>query len=241
MALLRVERPERVALLTLDDPDKRNAMSGAMVDELTAAFDALEADAEVGAAVVTGAPPAFCSGADRSDLAKGGHDVRSIYEGFLRVRRSSLPTVAAVNGPAVGAGCNLALACDVRLVSPAGRFDPRFLKLGLHPGGGHTWMLERLAGPQTTAARVLFGEVLGGEEAVTRGLAWRCVPEPALVDEAIALARRGADAPAELVARVKATLDRLAWMGDFDEAVETELEAQAWSFTQPWRDGSALR
>ncbi|MGH9026276.1 MAG: enoyl-CoA hydratase-related protein [Acidimicrobiia bacterium] len=235
MAFLGVERRDRIAVLTLDDPDRRNAMSGAMVKEMTAAFDELETDAEIGAAVITGAPPAFCSGADRADLATGVHDVRSIYEGFLRVRRSSLPTVAAVNGPAVGAGCNLALACDVRLASPAARFDPRFLKLGLHPGGGHTWMLERLGGPQTAAAMVLFDEVLEGEQAATRGLAWRCVPEGALVDEAVALAGRAADAPGELVARIKDTLGHLAWMESFDDAVAAELDAQQWSFGQPWR------
>jgi enoyl-CoA hydratase len=234
--LLEVDRRESVAVLTLDDPDRRNAMSGAMVDEVNAAFDALESEDAIGAAVITGAPPAFCSGADRSDLARGGHNVRSIYEGFLRVRRSSLPTVAAVNGPAVGAGCNLALACDVRIASPAARFDPRFLRLGLHPGGGHTWMLERLGGPQTAAAMVLFGEVLDGEQAAARGLAWTCVPDDALVDEAVALASRVAGAPRELVGRVKETLGRLAWMGSFDEAVDTELEAQAWSFTGPWRN-----
>jgi enoyl-CoA hydratase len=236
MAVLRVDRQERAALLTLDDPGTRNAMSLAMVGEITAAFDELEADDGIGAAVLTGAPPAFCSGADRSDLAAGGRDVRSIYEGFLRVRRSSLPTVAAVNGPAVGAGCNLALACDVRLTSPAGRFDPRFLRLGLHPGGGHTWMLERLVGPETTAALVLFGEVLEGDAAVARGLAWRCVPEDALVDEAVTLAGRAAEVPPELVARVKETLGRLPWLASFDDAVTTELDAQAWSFTQPWRN-----
>jgi len=236
MAELRVARRDRVAVLTLDDPDKRNAMSGAMVDALTAAFDELEADPEIGAAVVTGAPPAFCSGADRADLAQGGHDVRSIYEGFLRVRRSSLPTIAAVNGPAVGAGCNLALACDVRLASPAARFDPRFLRLGLHPGGGHTWMLERLGGPQTAAAMVLFGEVLDGDQAAARGIAWRCVPDSALVDEAVTLAVRAAEAPGDLVGRVKQTLDRLAWMESFDEAVNAELDAQQWSFTGSWRD-----
>ena len=81
----------------------------------------------------------------------------SIYEGFLRVLRSPLPTIAAVNGPAVGAGMNLALACDVRLAGASARFDTRFVKIGLHPGGGHVWMLERAVGPQAAAAMVLFG------------------------------------------------------------------------------------
>ena len=96
--------------------------------------------------------------------------------------RSPLPTIAAVNGAAVGAGMNLALACDVRLAGRSARFDTRFLQLGLHPGGGHTWMLQRIAGPQAAAAVVLFGEVLDGEEAERCGLVWRCVDDDALRD-----------------------------------------------------------
>src|SRR4029453_11341326 len=85
-----------------------------------------------------------------------------IYEGFLRVGRSPLPTIAAVNGAAVGAGVNLALACDVILAGESARFDTRFIDLGLHPGGGHTWMLQRRIGSQAAAALVLFGRVLDG-------------------------------------------------------------------------------
>ncbi len=120
--------------------------------------------------VLTGEPPAFCSGADVAALGSLSEQrdeterrqVTSIYEGFLRVLRSSLPTVAAVNGPAVGAGLNLALACTVRLAGTSARFDTRFLRIGLHPGGGHAWLLERAVGPQAAAAMVLFGERLDG-------------------------------------------------------------------------------
>ena len=120
--------------------------------------------------MITGEPPAFCSGADVAalgSLSEQKHDgerraIGSIYEGFLRVLRSSLPTVAAVNGPAVGAGLNLALACDVRLAGESARFDTRFLRIGLHPGGGHTWMLDRAVGPQAAAAMVLFGAPVDG-------------------------------------------------------------------------------
>ena len=116
--------------------------------------------------MLTGEPPAFCSGADVAALGSlvassrttaSAARSRSIYEGFLRVLRSPLPTVAAVNGPAVGAGLNLALACDVRLAGESARFDTRFLRIGLHPGGGHAWMLDRAVGPQAAAAMVLFG------------------------------------------------------------------------------------
>ena len=117
--------------------------------------------------------------------------MQSIYEGFLRVLRSSLPTVAAVNGPAVGAGLNLALACDVRLAGMSARFDTRFLRIGLHPGGGHAWMLDRAVGPQAAAAMVLFGEALDGARAAEVGLAWACHPDDELLERSIAFARAG--------------------------------------------------
>ena len=188
--------------MTLVDRERRNAMTAGMVEEIVATFDALEADPEVGAVVLTGEPPAFCSGADVAalgSLSESKDDgerrgVRSIYEGFLRVLRSSLPTVAAVNGPAVGAGLNLALACDVRLAGESARFDTRFLRIGLHPGGGHAWMLDRAVGPQTAAAMVLFGAALDGPRAAEVGLAWACHPDDQLLDEAVAFAAaRGVD------------------------------------------------
>jgi enoyl-CoA hydratase len=246
LSLLGVDVDQRVAIVTLDDPERRNVLSLAMVDEIVAAFDALEDDTDVGAVIVTGAPPAFCAGADLSHLAGAGQTgdqsgaeaedqsgLRSVYDGFLRVARSSLPTVAAVNGPAVGAGMNLALACDVRMAARSARFDTRFLKLGLHPGGGHTWMLRRLAGAQTAAAMVLFGEVLGGAEAVEAGLAWRCVDDNALLEHACALAAKAAEAPPALVRRAKETIAAMAHVTDHDEAVQVELTAQLWSLQQP--------
>ncbi|HEY4378516.1 MAG TPA: enoyl-CoA hydratase-related protein, partial [Acidimicrobiales bacterium] len=174
MTAVRVEVVERVATLTLDAPERRNALDLPMCDEITAALDELEQRDDVGALIVTGAAPAFCAGADLSHLGSSqDHGLRRIYEGFLRIGRSPLPTIAAVNGAAVGAGMNLALVCDVRLAGRSARFDTRFLQLGIHPGGGHTWMFRRIAGPQATAAAVLFGEVLDGAEAERAGLVWR--------------------------------------------------------------------
>src|ERR1700730_9018328 len=168
---------ERVAIVTINDPERRNALTPPMIDELVGAFDGLEADAGVGAVVVTGAPPAFCAGADLSHLGASPSEsgLRGIYEGFLRVGRSPLPTIAAVNGAAVGAGMNLALCCDLRLAAARARFDTRFLQLGRHPGGGHTWMMRRVMGQEATAATVLFGEVLDGAAAERARLVWRCV------------------------------------------------------------------
>jgi enoyl-CoA hydratase len=224
-----------VALVTVADPERRNAITPPMVDGLVDAFERLEGEAGVGAVVITGAPPAFCAGADLSHLgaSPSGDGLRGIYEAFLRVGRSPLPTVAAVNGAAVGAGVNLALCCDVRIAARRARFDTRFLQLGLHPGGGHTWMMRRILGPQGALATVLFGEVLDGEEAARAGLVWRCVDDDALIDTALSVAGKAAAAPPALARRVKSTLTTMAGVTTHDEAVDVELEAQLWSMAQP--------
>lgn len=231
---VETELTNGVGTVTLNDPDRRNALSADLVAGIIGAFDQLEADPTCAAVIVTGAGTAFCAGADLGDLSRVGEDgLRQIYEGFLRVARSPLPTIAAVNGPAVGAGMNLALACDVRIVGTSGRFDTRFLRLGIHPGGGHTWMMRRLAGPQTTAAMVLFGEVVRGEDAVRRGLAWDCVADDELLARCHELAAGAAGSPPELVQRIKASAAAVADLDDHDEAMQVELTAQLWSMTDP--------
>lgn len=234
---LHVEQRDRVAVLTLDDPERRNALTADLVDAIVQAVANCEADESVGAVVVTGAPPAFCSGADVSALgamsADDGRDageVRGIYDGFLSVRDCTLPTVAAVNGAAVGAGCNLALCCDVRVAGESARFDSRFARIGLHPGGNHLWMLERAVGPQAAAAMNLFGERVDGAHAAEIGLAWRCVPDAELLDAAVELANRATEVPRELARSIKQTLREVPWQPDLDAALETELERQRRSF-----------
>jgi enoyl-CoA hydratase len=236
---LHVERRGRVGILTLDDPERRNALTQDLVDGITAAVADFEADESVGAIVVTGASPAFCSGADVNALIglaaedRDPGDVRDIYAGFLRILDSPLPTIAAVNGPAVGAGFNLALACDVRVAGTSARFDARFLRIGIHPGGGHTWLLDRAVGPQAAAAMNLFGERVDGARAAAIGLAWECVPDGELLDRAVELAGGAADAPRELAMRVKATLRHAVWQPSHDDAIRFELEHQVWSLRQP--------
>jgi enoyl-CoA hydratase len=234
MSLIKVQIESRVATLTLDDPKRRNAMSFALADEMVATFDRLEADSQVGAVVVTGHPPAFCAGADLSQLAGAVRQgLKRIYEGFLRISRSSLPSIAAVNGPAIGAGVNLALVCDLRVAARSARFESRFLDLGLHPGGGHTWMLRQIAGSELPAAMVLFGEALDGVTAAEHGLVWRCVDDDDLLPEAQRLARRAASAPSRLVNEVKSTLADISGITEHTTAVDRELDPQAWSVQQP--------
>jgi enoyl-CoA hydratase len=233
--LVLTDTADGVATITLNNPGERNTLTAGMVAEIVAAMDALEADTSVGAVVVTGAAPAFCAGANLGNLAEADStSLGSIYEGFLRVARSPLPTIAAVNGPAVGAGMNLALGCDLRLAGRRAKFDTRFLQIGIHPGGGHTWMLRRQVGPQATFAAVVFGEVMDGAEAERVGLAHRCVDDDQLLAEARRLAGKAASAPRDLVIEVKRTIQAMAGIASHPEAVERELEPQLWSTRQPW-------
>ncbi len=235
MALVLLEIADGVATLTLNNPDERNTMTAPMVAEIVAAMDRIESDSAVGALVVTGTAPAFCAGANLGNLAEAdGESLGVIYEGFLRIARSPLPTIAAVNGAAVGAGMNLALGCDVRIAAKRAKFDTRFLQLGIHPGGGHTWMLRRIVGPQVTAATVLFGEVLDGAEAQRVGLAYLCVEDADLLAVAHEMAARAASAPRELVIETKKTLAAMADVQTHPDAVARELTPQLWSTRQPW-------
>ncbi|MFM8871206.1 MAG: enoyl-CoA hydratase [Actinomycetota bacterium] len=224
-----------VAVLTLNRPEERNTLTADMVAAIVAAMDKIEADRTVGAVVVTGASPAFCAGANLGNLAEATADsLGAIYEGFLRIARSPLPTIAAVNGAAVGAGMNMALACDVRLAGERAKFDTRFLQIGIHPGGGHTWMMRRILGPQATFATVVFGDVVDGREAERIGLVWKCVADDQLMDEAMKLASRAAEAPRELLESVKKTIKDMADVRTHPDAVKRELDPQVWSTRQPW-------
>lgn len=235
LVLSQVE--DRVALITINDPDRRNAVTAEISAALRAAVDAAEADPDVHAVIVTGAGKAFCAGADLTALGAATEDgLRVIYDGFLAVADCTLPTIAAVNGAAVGAGLNLALAADVRIAGPAAMFDPRFQKLGIHPGGGATWMLQRLVGPQVARASLLFGLRFDADTAVRHGLALEVADDP--VAAARALAAGPAGAPREVVLATKASMRATANPGtvDLDQhrlAVDVEIVPQARSIESP--------
>ena len=235
MTLVLTEQTDGVGVLTLNNPDERNTMTAPMVAEIVAAMDAFEADESVGAIVVTGAGSAFCAGANLGNLELATREsLANVYEGFLRIARSPLPTLAAVNGPAVGAGMNLALGCDVRLAATRARFDTRFLQIGLHPGGGHTWMQRRIVGPQAAMATVVFGQVVDGPEAERIGLAYRCVPDEELLEAARRFAAGAASAPRQLAIVAKQTIQDMAGVAIHTDAVARELEPQLWTVRQPW-------
>ncbi|WP_033291127.1 enoyl-CoA hydratase [Amycolatopsis jejuensis] len=230
------EHDHGVALLTVDAPNSRNALTLDLSAELAAAVERAEADESVHAVIVTGAPPAFCAGADLTALGEADSaGLRSVYAGFLAVARCTLPTIAAVGGAAVGAGLNLALAADVRIVGARAKFIPRFLELGLHPGGGMTWMAHRLLGPQQTAAMTLFGESLDATAAVRAGLALRLVDgdHDALVQAARDLAAPTVAAPREVVLSTKRTLRHTSGLTEHAAAVDAEIAPQLESLTAP--------
>lgn len=239
--LVGLEQRGGVALVTLNDPARRNVFSGPMVHALSAAMDRAERDEVTRCVVVTGAGSAFCAGAEVATLrgAADGEfdDVETVYQGFLRVRDCPLPTIAAVNGPAVGAGFNLALACDVRLAGPGALFDTRFTALRLHPGGGHAWMLARAVGQQRATLACLFGEVWDARTAVDVGLAATLV-EDGLVDAAVELGQRLAHQEKAYVQRLVATLRSALSITAHADALAEETAAQRWSAGRPaFREG----
>lgn len=223
-----------VGTLTLNAPDRRNALTPGLVEDIVAVLDRVERSPDVRAMVLAANGPAFCAGASLAQLdVADDQTLRSIYRCFLRVRDLAIPTVAAVQGPAIGAGMNLALACDLRVTTPAALFDARFAAIGLHPGGGASWLLRHRANESLAIAMLIYGERISGSDAVQRGLAWTCVDEAELHDSARSIAARAAAVPSELARLIKSTIGQTRSM-THEEAIELELERQVWTTTQPW-------
>lgn len=227
--------PAGVLTLRLDNPARRNALDLDLAADIRAALAAAREDPAVRCVVITGVARSFCSGADLGGLIEqGGSSVLArrellgaYYRTFLDVRDLPVPTVAAVNGPAIGAGLNLALCCDLRIASPSARFGATFVRLGIHPGGGATYLLTRLLGPARAAELVLTGEIVEAERAVEIGLANRLVTsDDELLDAASALAAVIAGNAPAVVRASKRSL-RFALDESFDAVLEVEALAQA--------------
>ena len=139
-----------------------------------------------------------------------------------------------MNGAAVGAGMNMVLACDLVLAGREyAKFDSRFLQIGIHPGGGHTWRLRQIAGRSTTMAMVMFNQILRAERAKEVGLAWDVIDDADLVDTAVEMAAVAAGQDRELNARTKATILTLDTITESNQAVDYEIHPQLWSMGQP--------
>jgi len=191
--LLLLEISDRIATVTINRPDKLNALNDAMMTELSAMIDELTANAAVGVIIITGAGRAFVAGADISRLAAAetGELEKFARKGqavFRKIELSSKPVIAAVNGFALGGGCELALACHVRLASTQAKFGLPEVKLGLIPGYGGTQRLPRLIGRGPALQLILTGDTIDGAEAARLGLANAAVEPDALITAARAMA-----------------------------------------------------
>ena len=194
---LRLSRPsEGVVLATLDNPELRNAMSQEMTASWVAAMDELTSDRSVRVVVVTGEGSAFCSGGDTAWIA-GEPDATvdelrqrmvPFYRSWLSIRRLEVPTIAAVNGPAIGAGLCLALACDLRYAAAGATLGVPFTRLGMHPGMGATHLLPEVVGDAAAKDLLLTGRAVGADEALRLGLVSRVLDASSFLDEVLELA-----------------------------------------------------
>lgn len=231
---LRLERPsEGVVLLTLDNPGMRNAMSDEMTSSWVTAIDRIAADSSVRAVVVTGEGSAFCSGGNTSWIASepdaSVDHLRSrmlpFYRAWLSIRRLEVPTIAAVNGPAIGAGLCLALACDIRYAASGARLGVPFNKLGMHAGMAGTWLLPQVVGPAHARDLLLTGRVVDADEALRLGLVSRVLEADSFLDEVLATAA-GVAATAPIAARLTKIALADGGHADFESALQWEALAQ---------------
>jgi enoyl-CoA hydratase/carnithine racemase len=231
---IRVVSGGEVGELILSRPAARNAMTDAMGAEIERAVGELNASAALRAVLIRGDGDAFSAGGDfamlaqraRLDPAENRAAMRSFYGGFLSVRRLRVPTIAVLAGPAIGAGLCFALACDLRLAAAGVKLAASFVRLGLHPGMGATFLLPRLIGPAAAAELLLTGRSVDAEEAMRLGLVNQVHAPEALDGAARALAQQIATAGPLAVAQTKATL-AAALERDLEQALEREAESQA--------------
>ena len=245
---LRLERPsEGVVLLTLDNPDMRNAMSDEMTSSWVAAIDELAGDASVRAVVVTGAGSAFCSGGNTGWIASEPDatvdELRArmmpFYRAWLSIRRLEVPTIAAVNGAAIGAGLCLALACDIRYAAAGAKLGVPFNKLGMHAGMAATWLLPDVVGPAHARDLLLTGRVVEADEALRLGLVSRVTEPDGFLDEVLDTAAAIA-ATAPIASRLTKIALADGGHADFESALQWEALAQPMTLaTQDLQEGIA--
>jgi enoyl-CoA hydratase/carnithine racemase len=224
-----LEKAERVATITLNRPDRLNAFAGNMREEILDAVENAGADEEVRAIVITGAGKAFCAGGDVNELAaetqaapQGATTERyTMSKIVLAINSMEKPVIASVNGVAVGGGCNLALACDIRIASDRARFGEVFVKRGLHPDWGGIYFLPRLVGYSKAAELIFTGDVIDAQEALSIGMVNRVVPHDDLETTTRRLARKIAVNAPLPIALAKRGLQRFTKM-DLAQAVDYE-------------------
>jgi len=232
-------------VITLNRPDKLNAFNEPMHQALRKAIEDAEADEDCRALLITGAGRGFCTGQDLSDrLAKPGETVvlgnaqESHYNPLVRkLRALPFPVVAAVNGVAAGAGCNIALACDIVIASLKATFIQSFARVGLVPDSGGTWFLPRLVGDARARGLALLAQDLTAEKAASWGLIWRAVEDEVLMHEATRICEHFALAPTQGLALIKRALNASA-TNTLDAQLDLERDFQrAASLTPDYAEG----
>jgi 2-(1,2-epoxy-1,2-dihydrophenyl)acetyl-CoA isomerase len=240
-----IEQRAGYRVITFNRPDRLNAFNEAMHDALRATLAEAEADESCRALLITGAGRGFCTGQDLSDrLAKPGENIvlggtlEAHYNPFVRkLRALPFPVVAAVNGVAAGAGCNIALACDIVLAARSASFIQSFARVGLVPDSGGTWTLPRLVGDARARGLALTAEPLPAEKAEAWGLIWKCVDDVALASEAQKLCEHFAAAPTQGLALIKQALNASAG-NTLDAQLDLERDLQrAASLTPDYAEG----
>lgn len=231
---LRLDRPsEGVVVLTLDNPDQRNAMSDQMTTSWVDAIDELATDRSVRVVVVTGEGSAFCSGGDTSWIASepdaSVDELRErmlpFYRAWLSIRRLEVPTVAAINGPAIGAGLCLALACDIRYAATGAKLGVPFVRLGMHAGMAGTFLLPDVVGPAHARDLLLTGRIVAADEALRLGLVSRVIDADDFHDEVLSTAR-GIAATAPIASRLTKLALADGGHADFESGLQWEAMAQ---------------
>jgi enoyl-CoA hydratase/carnithine racemase len=235
-----------ITTITLNRPEKLNSLAGHMRRDLAEALEAAGSERSVHVVVITGAGRAFCAGGDVAAMAdlieRGEAEEFSRLLGSARrvitaIRQMTKPVVASVNGPAFGAGCNLALACDLRIASTLATFSQSFAKVGLHPDWGGTYFLPRLVTPNKACEMFFLGETMDADEALRLGVVNRVVEPAELEAETRKLAERLRDAPAISLAAAKQAV-YMSQAAELDEMLRFETEAQMRCFaSQDGREG----
>ena len=226
-----------IGKITLNRPERLNALTVEMADALLAALDAAQADPECRAVLLTGAGRAFCAGQDLNAIVNmPSAEIGALLDHYnplvLRLRELPLPVVCAVNGVTAGAGANLALACDVVVAAKSANFVQAFAKIGLIPDCGGTWFLPRLVGMARARALSLLAEPLSAETAAEWGLIWQCVEDERLSDMAHALTARLASGPGAALGLIKAALDQSP-TNDLKQQLDLERRLQEKAALQP--------
>lgn len=223
-----------IATITLNRPEKLNALAGHMRRDLAEALEAAGAERSIHVVIITGAGRAFCSGGDvaamadmieRQDAEEFARLLGSARRVISAIRQMTKPVVASVNGPAFGAGCNLALSCDLRIASTKASFSQSFAKVGLHPDWGGTYFLPRLVTPNKACEMFFLGEAMAADEALRLGVVNYVVEPAELEAETRKLAERLRDAPAIALAAAKQAV-YMSQAAELEEMLRHETEAQ---------------